>query len=342
MKARIAKFVGLVGLLILATLLTLVIFRLPIGKSFGWILEGAITSPLAISRTLVNMTPLIFCGLGIAIAWRAGMFNIGGEGQFVVGGIAAASVFRIAPNLPPSLLTILLLLASCIGGALYAWIPAWLYVRRGVLVVISTILLNFVATNLLDYVVKGPLMQKSGGLPLTDRLPEAAMLTRFSPQTDLHSGVILSVLAALCVAVAMGRTKFGLLVDVAGAGPRVLRSLKIDAGSIQLRAMLLSGALCGLAGGVEYTALSGQLGESFAQNWGFLGIPVALLGGLNGFGILFSGLAMGALFAGTNHLSRFTHGGTSLLYVIQAVILFGVLAWTARQESQMSAEGASA
>ncbi|AIE87641.1 ABC transporter, permease protein [Fimbriimonas ginsengisoli Gsoil 348] len=284
------------------------------GDKFGW------------SRTAVKSIPLLLTGLGMVVAWRAGMYNIGGEGQFVVGGVLGCVVAKAmlkAASLPPFLVTIGILAGCAVGGAVWAYLAGWLYVKRGVEVVISTILLNFVALQLLGWAVSGPLQEGKGQLPLTDLLPDAVMLPRFDRQTDLHAGVFLAIVMAFIVWGFLYFTKAGFRLRVVGDNAQVARANRIDAKRMQLVAMLISGALCGLAGGVEYTGTAGQLGSGFSQQWGFIGIPVALLGGLHPLLVMLSAGYFGALFAGSENLARFTPAGTTLIYVIQAAAVLG-------------------
>jgi len=263
------------------------------------------------------------------------MYNIGGEGQFIVGGLFAASLFAALPSLSSGLATPVLLLASVVGGAVYAGLAGWLQLKRGVQMVISTILLNFIAIQFLDWACAGPLKDQKGGVPLTQRLPETVMLTRFDRQTDLHSGVILAIATAFLVYGFLYFTKQGYLTRAVGENPLFARANRYPPDPIRLRATFLSGGLCGLAGGVEYLALAGQLGKSFAQDWGFLGIPVALIGFLNPLGTLASALYFGALFAGCNNLARQTSASSSITYVIQALAVLIVVAlveWQRQRE----------
>jgi simple sugar transport system permease protein len=302
-------------------------FGLPVGPSLRLLGEGAFGDKFGIARTLVKATPLLLAGLGVVVAWRARMYNIGGEGQFVVGGIAGAAFAKFAVGAVPGLLSPMILLMSAMGGALWAMAAGWLYVRRGVDVVISTILLNFVALELLSWSVTGPLQESKRQLPLTDRLPDAAMLQRFDRQTDLHSGVFLAWLAALGVYAFLYLSRTGFRLRVVGENPRAALVNQIPPSRLQLGAMALSGALCGLAGGVEYVGIAGQLSSKFSQNWGFLAIPVALLAGLHPLWTVATALFFGALFAGSENLSRFTPAGSTLVYVIQAAAVLAYLAF---------------
>jgi len=313
--------------LVLVLVLTLLAFRLPVFDSLKLIAEGAFGDKFGLSRTAIKTTPLLLTGLGMVVAWRAGMYNIGGEGQFIVGGLSGAWLAKSLIGGPLATAgpagQILLLVVCALGGAAWAWLAGWLFVKRGVEVVISTILLNFIALQLLSWAVNGPLQEAKRQLPLTDPLPEALMLAKFDRQMDVHSGVLLALLVAVGVYVYLFLTKGGFQLRLVGENPKVARSYHINPDRTHLRAMLISGALCGLAGGVEYVGLSGQLGSGFSQQWGFLGIPVALLGGLHPLLVVLSATYFGALFAGSENLARFTTAGTTLIYVIQAAAVLG-------------------
>ncbi|MBC8064809.1 MAG: ABC transporter permease [Chlorobia bacterium] len=315
-------------------ILSLLAFGLPIGKSLSLIFQGAFGDPYAWSRTLGKTTPLILCGLGVVIAWRAGLYNIGGEGQFVLGALMSAcwAKWLVMPGWGYAGI-LALLVASCVGGALWAAIAAWLYIKRGVEAVISTLLLNFVAIQLLEYAVSGPLQEAKRQVPQTDGLAETLMLAKFNPQADLHYGVVVAVLVAVGVFIYLFRTKDGFRLRVVGDNPNVARANRFPTSAIQFRSLMLSGGLCGLAGGVELLGITGYLGKGFPQQLGFLAIPVALLAGLHPLWVLLSAFYFGALFAGTQNLASFTPAGTTLVYVIQGAAVLGLVGlryWTRR------------
>lgn len=329
MKSAALQAAGLLAGLTVVVVLVVLAFGLPVGPSLERVVNGAFGGEIGWSRTLVFMTPLLLCGLGMTLAWRAGMYNIGGEGQYIVGGLFAAGVAVAGKGLPGPALAVAMLLATFIGGALYAALAGWLHLKRGVQVVISTILLNFIAVQLLQWSVQGPLRDPSGSAPQTASLPESAMLHQFSNRTDLHVGVFLAVLIALALAVYLRGTVSGFRLRLVGENPRAARAARIDAGRQQMLAMAMSGGLCGLAGGIQFVGISGAIDGGFPQNWGFLAIPVALLGGLDPLGVLISAFYFGALFAGTQSLSRAVQGGDLLIFVIQGV---AVLAFVGLQE----------
>jgi simple sugar transport system permease protein len=254
------------------------------------------------------------------------MYNIGGEGQFIVGGLCGGIVYKVLPTVPPAFLIPIILISCCLGGAIYGWVAGWLYTRRGVEVVISTILLNFVALQLLGWSVAGPLQEAKHQLPQSEQIARAVMLPRLDAQTDFHAGILIALLTVALIWFFLYRTREGFYLKVVGANPRVARANRIAPQRVQERAMLLSGGLCGLAGGIELLGTAGQLSASFSQQWGFLAIPVALLGGLHPLLILASAIYFGALFAGSEQLGRFSQAGPTLVYVIQAVAVFALVA----------------
>lgn len=331
-----------VMVLVLALVATLAIFGLPVLDSLRLLFEGALGDKFGISRTLAKATPLLLTGVGMVIAWRAGMYNIGGEGQLIVGAIgAAAMASALDGRVPGSVLNPILLVIAMGSGALWSGIAGWLQVARGVPAVISTILLNFVAVQLLAWVVQAPLRRSSGGLPQTEPLPEDAMLMKFDRQLDLHFGIVIALVVVVVAALYLYGTRSGFRLRLVGASASVARANRIPSNRVAVGSMMLSGALCGLAGAVEYTGITGTLGVGFPQGWGFLAIPVALLGGLHPIGVLFSGLYFGALFAGSENLARFTASGTTLIYVIQAVAVLAVVSISNRPIRRKTEEAAA-
>ena len=331
--ARLALPIVLAGVLFVLLFATLALLGLPAASSSLLILEGAVGDKFGLARTLVLATPLVIAGLGIALAWRAGMYNIGGEGQYISGGLAAGALVQLVPGGGWALM-FMMLAAGFAGGAFYGWIAGWLHVRRGVQLVVSTILLNFVALQLLSWAVTGPLQETSRSLPQSAPVPASAMLPRFDSQTDLHAGVLLALFAAIAVQVFLWRTPAGFELRFVGASPGAARANRIPWQRVQERAMILSGGLCGFAGAVQLAGVQRELSMSFAENWGFIAIPVALLGGLSPLGIVAAGLYFGALLAGSKNLERFTPGAGAIVYVIQGLAVLALVAfqvWRSRR-----------
>jgi general nucleoside transport system permease protein len=335
LKMTILTAVGLVVILVL----TLALFGLPVGASLKLMLEGAAGDKYGISRTLVVTTPLLLAALGMVVAWKAGMYNIGGEGQYIMGGLSGALTAKMFAGAPPVVLTVAILLSSLIGGGLYAALAGWLHVHRGILIFISTILLNFIALQILSYAVSGPLQEATRKVPQSDPLPAEVMLPRFDRTMDLHAGIFFCVLACVAVHVYLFLSKGGFKLRLVGENPRTARANRIDIGKVQLLAMTISGALCGFAGGVQYTGVQRELSTSFSENWGFIAIPVALLGGLHPLGVALSAVYFGALFAGAKNLERFTPAAGPMVYVIQALAVLALVALqTAAKRKQVHEE----
>jgi simple sugar transport system permease protein len=308
-------------------ILTLLVFRFDLGISLQAISKGAVGDKYGIARTLVRATPLTLCGLGIAVAWKAGMFNIGGEGQYLLGALAGAYLFKIAGTAPAPAFQILAALGAILAGGGLALLAGWLQIKRGVQIVVSTILLNFIVIQFLDWSVRGPAQEAARQLPLSDQLPREMLLAKPDAQTDLHLGVLLVPIAALLVFFWFYRTRDGFKLRLVGENPHAARAQRISSPKHQLIAMFVSGGLCGLAGSVDYLGIIGNVGKGSAQNWGFLAIPVALIGGLHPAGVVASGLYFGALMSGCEGLARSNPAGNSVVYVVQAAAVLGYVAF---------------
>lgn len=336
----VARIALVMALLSVALVTTLLVFGVPLGEGLRLIGQGSLLTDAGWTRSLVRATPLVFIGLGMAVAWRAGMYNIGGEGQYVLGGLAGATSVKFL-GLAATSSPVVPILAGCMGGGALAWLAGVLQVKRGIPVVISTILLNFMVLPLQEWLLQGPLQEAKRQIPQTDRLPDSAMLVRFDPKFDLHAGIFIALAVAIAMAVYLYLTPAGFRLRVVGAGPRAARAHRISSDRVRVGAMVLSGALCGLAGGVDLTGLIGYVGTGFDQGWGFMGIPVALLGGLEPLGVLLAALYFGALVAGCENLARFADVGSPIVYVVQAMavlVAIGLGQWRMKAPKEAEAE----
>ncbi len=277
------------------------------------------------SATLVRAVPLTLIGLGIAVAFRAGVFNIGAEGQFYAGAIAATWVGLHVAGRPAGLAAGALLLAAALAGAAWVAIPVWLKLRFGVIEVISTLLLNFVAESLVSLMVLGPLQERDQIYPQSDAIAESARLPLWG-DTRLHAGFLIALLAALILWFLFSRTLWGFRLRAVGLGPRAAEvSGGIDSQRMGAAALFLSGAMAGLAGGVEVSGVSYALFPNLSPGYGFTGIAVALLGGLHPVGVLIAGILFGALEAGAGAMQRDAGVPAVAVYVVEAVIIIVAL-----------------
>ncbi|HEX3868345.1 MAG TPA: ABC transporter permease, partial [Gemmatimonadaceae bacterium] len=257
------------------------------------------------SGTLVRATPLILTGLAVAIAFRAGVFNIGAEGQFLVGAAAGTAVALAGSTLPPVVLIPTTLVTGCIAGAMWAFIAAILRVRFRVLEVISTIMLNFVAAYFVSYLVRGPLQEPTHVYPQTPTIVFAAQLPRLGAATRLHIGFLIAALACVGAWWIDRSTAAGFRLRAVGANPRAARSAgEIDVDAATTKAFIYSGALAGLAGAIEVTGVTYALYENISPGYGYTAIAVALLARLNAMAVLATGILFGALDAGASAMQR--------------------------------------
>jgi simple sugar transport system permease protein len=283
---------------------------------------GSVGSPYSFfSGTLVRAVPLILTGLAVAWAFTAGVFNIGVEGQFLVGASAATAV-ALQLQGAGLVATVAAVVAGAIAGAAWASIAAWLRLRFAVLEVISTIMLNFVAIQLVAFLVHGPLGDPAGVYPQSPSLSAAAWLPRLHPATRLHVGFIIAIVACIGGWYALNHMAAGFRLRLSGANPRAAWiSGGVSVNEVTMRAFLVSGAIAGLAGAIEVTGVTHALYESLSPGYGYTAIAVALLANLNPFGVLASGIGFGALEAGAAAMQRDAGVPSVIVWVMQAMLI---------------------
>lgn len=291
-------------------------------------LGGAFGSVDALlSITVVRAIPLMLTGLAIAFAFRAGVWNVGAEGQLLAGAIAAAWIGLAGRALPAWILAPALLVLAACAGALWALVPALMKLRLGVGEVITTLLMSFVAIHLTAYVVHGPLQEPRGVFPQTEAIVEGARLPALIPGMRLHAGLVLALAAAAFVAWLFRRTRLGFRMRAVGASTEAARIAgKIDASRVMLVAFLGSGALAGLAGGVQVAGVTYALYEGYSPGWGYTAIAVALLAALDPLWVLVTALLFGALEAGAAAMQRDAGVPGVWAVAVQALVILTVLA----------------
>lgn len=296
------------------------------GAALRALWNGAFGSWYALtSATLVRAVPLIIIGLGIALAFRGGAFNIGAEGQFYGGAIAATWIGLHAGVLPAPLAVAAAAAGAAIAGAVWVALPVWLQLRFGVIEVISTLVLNFVAESLVSLMVQGPLQESQGIYPQSDPIAPAARLPALAGGR-LHAGIVLALLGAAALWFLFQRTLWGFRLRAVGAGARAAElSGRVDARRMTAIALLGSGAVAGLAGGVEVTGVSYALFQNLSPGYGFTGIAVALLARLHPLGVVAAGILFGALEAGAGAMQRDAGVPAVAVYVVEAVVMLVVV-----------------
>jgi simple sugar transport system permease protein len=274
-------------------------------NTFALVLKGAAGSQFALLETLTRSTPLIFTGLAAAVAFRAKLWNIGGEGQLYIGAVLTVVLGTGLLPLPAPILVPILLLAGAIGGALTLLGPTLLKNRFGVDEVVTTLLLNFIVVLLVSLLLDGPLKDPLGlGWPQSPKVIPDAALPKLVPGKRLHAGFLLAIAAAAAVWFINARTTLGYEMRAVGHNPRAARFLGMPVDAVLLKTALLSGGLAGLAGVSEVAGLKGNLTLDLSPGFGYSGIVVAMLAMLHPLGVVAAAIFVAGMFVGADAMSR--------------------------------------
>jgi simple sugar transport system permease protein len=290
-------------------------------------LSGSIGSLQSVANTLEEATPLIFTGLCVAIAMKCGLFNIGGEGQLVVGAFAAAWIGVKVTGLDPVSHVLLCILVAGLAGALWAVIAGVLKARFGAHEVINTIMLNYVAFIVTNYLVNAPYFKKPGQIPQTEDVLSTALLPRLEfiyRYTRLNLGFVLAIAAVILVYVILEKTKIGFEIKSVGLNPVASRASGISVVRNLIIAMAIGGFLAGMAGTERVLGVHRHFISPFPFGYGFAGIAVALLGRNKPFGVLLAAIFFGALASGGAQVDMETTVPRELVTVIQAIVIIFV------------------
>lgn len=281
--------------------------------------RGAVGSGAAWTGTLLKATPLLLTGLAVALSFRCGVWNIGAEGQLYGGALVATFLAtRLLPGEGGGWLFVPVLLAGAAGGALVGAIAGWLRAARGVSEVISTILLNFVALQLVAFAVQGPLQEGPRAYPQSDAFPAATLLPGLG---RLHLGIPLALLGAAAVWFLLERTALGFRLRAVGHAPEAARFAGLSPERLGTLALGLSGALAGVAGAAELTGLTGRLYEGLSPGTGYTAIAVALLARLSPLAVVPSALFFGALANGALAMQREAGVPSVATQVVQGLVI---------------------
>lgn len=297
-----------------------------IAKSYVALARGSLGSMNALSETLTAATPLVLAGLGMALGFRAGLFNIGAEGQVLVGGMAAAIAGFSLPGMPMFLHLPLALLAGALAGALYASIAGWLKASTGAHEVITTIMLNLSSFLLIDYMLRLSWIQRPGRSdPISNSVLSSAELPRLlswiDPNLRVHGGLFLMLALVAFVYWLLFKSTLGFEFRASGESPDAARYAGMRANLIIVTVMALAGALAGLAGANQVLGVLGRVSPGFSAGIGFNAISVALLGRSHPIGVLVAGLLFGALEAGGRQMQVDAGVSLDLISIIQALII---------------------
>ena len=289
---------------------------------FALVIKGAAGSQFAFFETLTRATPLIFTGLAAAVAFRARLWNIGGEAQLYMGAVATVVLGTGLLPLPAPILVPILLIAAMLAGALTLLGPAFLKVRFGVDEVVTTLLLNFIIILFVSMLLEGPLKDPMGlGWPQTKKVIAEAQLPKLFQGKRLHLGFILALIAALAVWLINARMTLGYEMKATGFNPRAARFAGMNVDRIMLKTALLSGGLAGLAGMSEVSGLKGNLTLDLSPGFGYAGIVVAMLAMLNPLGVVVAAIFVAGIFVGADAMSRSANVPSYIAQVMVAASL---------------------
>ena len=288
------------------------------------IVQGAFGNPYAVSETFVQMTPILLAALGVAIAFRAGLWNIGAEGQLYAGAIGSVLVGMNLFHLPAFTLMVAALLAGALAGAFWGLVPAILKVRFGAQEVLVTIMLKYVALLASSMVISGPWHDPI--VPKTRDIEAAANLPVLLPGTRLHLGFLLALIAAVVMYFVMNRSVLGYRIRAVGLNRNAARLAGIKVTSVTLTTFAVSGALAGLAGATLVQGINHALVDGLSPGYGYTAIAVALLGRLHPLYTVVSAMIFGALYVGTQSMQIVTGIPSAFVLVIQSVLLLAILA----------------
>ena len=314
------------------SLITMAVMFAVLGKnpitSLGVYFLDPLTDSYSLGELVVKATPLVMIAIGLSFCYIANIWNIGAEGQFLIGAVAGSwlAVRTNGTGVGPWVLPAMLVLGA-VGGALYALIPALCKIRFGASEILTSLMLVYIANFGMDYLVRGPWRDPHGlNFPTTADFDPVATVPILIPGSRVHAGALIALLVVGLGAVVLGRTIMGFEVRLLGAAPRAARFSGFDPDKLVLLTFAISGALAGLAGIIEVAGPVGHLQPDFSPGYGFTAIIVAFLGRLNPVGILIAGLFLALTFIGGENAEIAIKVPLDLTKVFQGVLLFYVLA----------------
>jgi len=293
-------------------------------EAYKVLILGAFGGSRQITETILKATPLLLIALGLVISFRAKVWNIGAEGQYHIGGLLGGIVALSLPNLPAIILIPLMVMAGIAGGLLWSGLAGLLHLKRGMNLIICTLMLNYIGILAVQYAARVPFRDPDGFLPESAKFVSAAQIPKLF-SSRLHIGVGGALLLVVVVSIMLWRSPLGFRLRAVGAQISVARSIGLNTSQYILTALLMSGALAGLAGVIEVSYTYTRLKQSISDGYGFTGILVALLGQLTPVGALIATVLFSALVIGAQTLNVTLQIPAAVAGVVQALLVLGVL-----------------
>ena len=286
-------------------------------QGYALLFSGSLGTPQKFASSLVSACPLIFTALAAAFAYRCGVFNLGGEGQFIMGAVSAI-VFLLVTGIEGVLGTVLAILVGTVVGALWAALPGIMKITRGLNEMITSIMLNYVATLFMGFIYTNAF--RDGGNPQTPSVADSVMLAKI-PGFRIHTGVILAIVLGLVVAYVISKTSFGFKIRAVGLNPLASKVNGFNVKFLVMAAFVISGAIAGMGGAVEILGKQYRLMSGFGSGFGFDGVAIALIAQLNPLASLIVAIFFGALTTGASSMQVGIMVPTAIVEIIRALII---------------------
>lgn len=286
-------------------------------QGYALLFSGSLGTPQKFASSLVSACPLIFTALAAAFAYRCGVFNLGGEGQFIMGAVSAI-VFLLVTGIEGILGTVLAILVGTVVGALWAALPGIMKITRGLNEMITSIMLNYVATLFMGFIYTNAF--RDGGNPQTPSVADSVMLAKI-PGFRIHTGVILAIVLGLVVAYVISKTSFGFKIRAVGLNPLASKVNGFNVKLLVMAAFVISGAIAGMGGAVELLGKQYRLMSGFGSGFGFDGVAIALIAQLNPLASLVVAIFFGALTTGASSMQVGIMVPTAIVEIIRALII---------------------
>jgi ABC-type uncharacterized transport system permease subunit len=317
----ISPLIAIISALLVGAILILIAGANPI-TAYTALGQESLSTYFGFGNTLTKMTPLLFTSLGVLIALKAGQYNIGGEGQIYLGALGS-TLIGLYLHLPAFIHIPLALLAGFIFGGIWGFIPGYLKAIRGVNEVITSLLLNYIAINLISYLVQNPLKEPNAPSPYSPLIAKSAQLPIILPGSLAHAGILLGAIAAVILWVIINRSTLGYQIKAVGFNPNASRYAGMNVQRTVILVMTLAGGLAGLAGSCEVMGLKYRLFDVVSPGYGFDAIAIAFLSRGSVIGVVLTSLFFGALRSGANVMQRSAGVPVTVVYAIQGLtVLF--------------------
>lgn len=306
-----------------ATILLLIVTKIDVATALAGLWNGSLGTQAGLGAMIVRSTPIALVAIGVSIALRGGILNVGGEGQLYVGALAATVVALSIPG--PAILNITAsLIAATLAGAAWILIPAVLKIRRQIDEIISTVMMTYIGIQLVSYCLSGPLRAADALYPVTEPVPH--VLPTLIPNTSSSYGFVLTLFMAAVVAFVISWSRSGLSLRAVGANPIAARYAGVADKRVVLSAMLYSGAFCGLAGAIEILGFQHRLQEGFSPGFGLQGLVAAVLAGGSPIAAVIFSLVLGGLQSGGEELQRQAGVPIAFVFIVQGLAIMLLVA----------------